>query len=253
MKKARDPLFVFGYVVLLAVLTGFAALLFAGCDTPDSLYKKGVALIEEGKSAEAIPVFDKLIKKDPANKYAYFYRGAAYGYIGEHEKAIADFTVDINAENGNIASYVNRASNYAVTKNYQNAVADYSKYIEKWDGVIEAYVYYNLGYSYMMLNRPSNGFSYMAKAIEMEPDNILFLTTRGDMYRATGDYQKAIADYNRVLKIEPNNELASANKQLVQDEYEKQRSQDFWNYVSPFINNQMQNALDQQNRRLNSR
>ncbi len=87
--------------------------------------------------------------------------------------------------------------------NCAKAIEDYSKAIEL--NPIFPEVYNNRAYTYMMLEQYDQAFLDLDKAIELRPDYVNALMNRGDIYNFYYkiDRQRAIADYDRVLRIDP--------------------------------------------------
>lgn len=55
------------------------------------LLQQATELAKQGRAAEAIPLFDKIIAEDPDNRIAYLNRGSAHGQSGNFEQALKDF------------------------------------------------------------------------------------------------------------------------------------------------------------------
>ena len=46
-----------------------------------------------------------------------------------------------------------------------------------------------------------------SQTIELQPDNYVYLRTRGDIYFELGNYNQAIADYSRLIELQPTDDL----------------------------------------------
>jgi tetratricopeptide (TPR) repeat protein len=57
----------------------------------------------------------------------------------------------------------------------------------------------------------------LSKAIENDPDNIELLTFRADIFYKLQNFPQSIDDLNRILSIEPNNEIATQKLSLIND------------------------------------
>ena len=71
----------------------------------DQMLQNATELAKQGRTAEAIPLFDQIIKDDPKNKTAYLNRGSAYGQSGEFEKALGDFKSALALDPGAARTY----------------------------------------------------------------------------------------------------------------------------------------------------
>lgn len=65
--------------------------------------------------------------------------------------------------------------------------------------------------------RVDEALAELSKAIENDPENIELLTFRADIFYKTQDFPNAIDDLNRILAIDPNNEIASQKLSLIND------------------------------------
>lgn len=68
-----------------------------------------------------------LIERDPKDHTAYYYRGLAYGVMGDVERAIADYAQAIALNPNDAAAYESRGRAYASKGDYANALADVTK------------------------------------------------------------------------------------------------------------------------------
>ena len=119
------------------------------------------------------------------------------------------------------------ANDYFLLGNYNydkgdcaQAITDYTYAISLNQNFAEAYN--NRAYTYMMQNDYVNAIPDLNKAIEIRPNYINALRNRGDIYNFYYqiDYQKALADYNKViiLGVDPK-EMGICNHRLLA--YEK--------------------------------
>jgi tetratricopeptide (TPR) repeat protein len=81
------------------------------------------------------------------------------------------------------------------------AIADYTRAIERNPKFAEAYN--NRAYTYMVQHNYSAALPDLDKAIELRPDYVNALMNRGDIYNYYYEinYNRAVADYDRILQI----------------------------------------------------
>jgi tetratricopeptide (TPR) repeat protein len=118
---------------------------------------------------KAIAEFTQVIRLDPNNAIAYYWRGFSYRHMKDYKKAIADYTEAIRINPNDSNAYNNRGVAYNEKKDYKKAIADYTE------------------------------------AIRLNPNNANAYSNRGISYHWLRDYTKAIADYTVALRFEPNN------------------------------------------------
>ncbi len=68
--------------------------------------------------------------------------------------------------------------------------------------------YYNLGYIYLLQNNYQNSISALDQSIELNDESPLALTLSAEVRRLNLDEEGSKADYDKVLKISPNNHNA---------------------------------------------
>lgn len=89
-------------------------------------YQRGVALLDVGEYAAAVPQFDRAVALDAQFAQAYWGRGDAWMSLGEYETAVADFSRVIAMHPKTFPSiYVYRAAAYTQLGDYAAAIADY--------------------------------------------------------------------------------------------------------------------------------
>jgi tetratricopeptide (TPR) repeat protein len=104
------------------------------------------------------------------------------------------------------------AQDYIALGNYayeqgscDHAIASYTRAIELNPAFAEAYN--NRAYVYMVKKDYAAALPDLDRALELRPDYVNALMNRGDIYNYyyAIDYERAVADYDRVLSIDPNN------------------------------------------------
>ncbi len=89
-------------------------------------YQRGVALLDAGSYAAAIPEFDRAVALDDQFAQAYWGRGDALMSLGRYETAAADFSRVIEMHPKTFPSvYLFRAAAYTQLGDYAAAIADY--------------------------------------------------------------------------------------------------------------------------------
>jgi len=87
--------------------------------------------------------------------------------------------------------------------NCDQAIADYSRAIELNPKLAEAYN--NRAYVHMVKKEYGAALGDLNQALQLRPDYVNALMNRGDIYNYyyAIDYQRAVADYDQVLRIDP--------------------------------------------------
>ena len=146
--------------------TAFDKGIVARPNDPHVLSKRGAALIELGKPAEALADAEAALAVDPANFQARIVKAQALARLGDHAQAERLFD-DLVAQSPEPYVYVRRAYAHIIGGRYARALADY-------DALLKS-----------------------------DPENASLHYARGEAYRGMGELAKAFADYDKALLIDP--------------------------------------------------
>lgn len=78
--------------------------------------------------------------------------------------------------------------------------------------------YLQRGLAYNHLEEYDKALADFAKVIELDPNNVDAYNFRGTMYFRLGDYERALADYNEAMKLNPDYALLYFNRGYVKVE-----------------------------------
>ena len=138
----------------------------ADVKTP-SWVEKGVALVMEGKYADAIEAFNKAIEQNPKDAVAYNNRGAAYGQMGNYKQQIEDSNKALQINPKDAVAYNNRGVAYGELGNYEQEVDDCTKAIDLNPKL--AVAYYHRGLAYHKLGNRKQAIKDKSKAYSLNP------------------------------------------------------------------------------------
>jgi tetratricopeptide (TPR) repeat protein len=132
-------------------------------------FDKGMRLIMENRSDEAIKAFSKAIADDPYYLEAYGQRAILYAKKLQIDKSITDFNAIIKIKPNAARAYAGRGVVYSRTGQHKKAVADLTKALEFHPNIPTArlaMVYASLGRSYRALGDRSKAMVSFQKACE---------------------------------------------------------------------------------------
>ena len=178
--------------ITLIVLIGLTSWGLAGTLTEQQYIDAGKAEYPRGNYDGAIYLFTAGLELNPDNPGLYNDRGLCYFAAGDKEKAIDDFSKAIELNPDFAEAYYNQGLVY-FKKEKDKAIADFSKAIELDPNFVDAY--YQRGLTY------TAGIHHYSK-LPAEP----WPTDMEDRY------ERALADFNKVLELDPNYVLAYAGK-----------------------------------------
>ena len=220
---------------------GFFKAFFAMFGCSPTNYKNNLrinTMENQLKTQETIAAIEELntaIQLDPDNFKLYDQRAHLYYEIGEYKKSAQDCTKVIQLCPWDVSAYTNRANLYRTCLNdYQSAIADYDKILQIQQQSIAA-TYSKRAACYVAIRQldkakvdfdkaiqyhPENSRLYVERAwslgerdeyekaiamledtIEENPHDTVNLDSLGTMKMKSGQYEKALADYARIMAI----------------------------------------------------
>jgi tetratricopeptide (TPR) repeat protein len=163
----------------------------------DAYNQRGIAFRRNGDFARAISDQSKAIEIKPTFARAYNSRGFAYQQQKDYDRALADYNKAIELDPGYAVAYFNRAITYGQTDDTNRAIADLKQAIKLGGGDID-YVF-----DTVKPTEHSQIVSLFTKAIERDAKDAAAHYSRGLLYAAVDEPQRAIADYNQAIEINP--------------------------------------------------
>ncbi len=182
-----------------------------------SVYNRGQAYRNLGKYKEAIADYTRYLElapDDPENYLVYHNRGVCHNAEGDYSSAIADFDQALsqnstysqtNLERGN--AYLSRAQ----SGDNERALSDANIYISANANEAEGYIL--RGKAYSALGKTQDALNDMNKAIAIDPSGQNYCE-RGRVFHDSGQYDKAIGDYDKVLTLMPEDGNTYYNRAL---------------------------------------
>jgi Tetratricopeptide repeat/TPR repeat len=147
---------------------------------------EGYALIQSKQYDEAIDSLNKSIESSPKSPLPYYYRGYAYLKKADYNRATVDFEKSISLDPNLSDAYAGLALAQLELKDYEAAVGAATRAIML--NARDASSYYNRGVAYSNLK----------------------------------DYEKAYADFDEAAKLDPTNQDARKNRDLLIEKLGKQ-------------------------------
>lgn len=165
----------------------------------------GTRYLDEGMYFEAYEAFKQAVLFFPNNQNLYYYIGICAGYIANKE-------LDYNATGG--LDSATKKMNYLklAESSFLTSLEIDSRYFRSM---------YALGVLYVFqLNDPNSAIPYLERFLEVQKRDTDGMFVLANAYYMTSEFDKAIALYDQIIKINPNEQKtadAQRNKKAVLD------------------------------------
>ena len=189
-------------------------------------YKRGSAYYQLGYNAQAISDYTKVIELKANFEDVYEERGYLFDLAGEHEKAVADLTTAIKLSPHKARPYYFLISSYIYSgtaeaadsairiyeqflSNVGDSAADSASRIQLKEMMAE--MYFCRGIDEQNKGEYDKAIADYNKVIELVPAAEEGYNSRGNVLKAIGEYEKAINDFETAIKLFPKSEKAYIN------------------------------------------
>ncbi|MEO1437080.1 MAG: tetratricopeptide repeat protein, partial [Bacteroidota bacterium] len=231
--------------VLYGIFGVYVLALVAGSFQRSNVWQNSIDLFTD--------VIDKAEAKEgtrsPYLSVAYNNRGIAYKDNQQYDLASADYQKAVNVNPSDAKSYTNLGNIKFLNQDYNGAIQDYSKAIEMEDLTgssyssrgaayamqgqyelaavdleaalkIDAYhvdALRNLSMVHYYRQRLDEGITIADRYFQLRPGDADMVNLYGLMYFQKGDNQRALAEFNRSIQMNPNSGTFYVNRALVHE------------------------------------
>lgn len=161
------------------------------------LRQRSLAKAQMGYYDEAIALFTQLIERNPLNAMDYSNRGLTYFQSGRSAEAFADYSRAIELNPRLDRAYNNRANYYAAQGHYLEAILDYDVALDLNPANASAWI--NQGITFRDLKMYQRAIESFDLALHLGRLEGHIYAERGRTYHLCGDWNCAIADYQRAI------------------------------------------------------
>lgn len=187
--------------------------------------QRGVTAYQSGEFDKAIEHFKKAIELDEKNPKAYLFLGISKIGKNEYDNAIIDLNKAIAMDKEYADAYYMRALCHYEKNDFKSAISDVSKAIAKIEYTPEEFKEYEafylralIKYDLRDLEGAIEDFSY---SIEKNDEFFSAYLYRGQAYENLNMINKAVEDYEMVLRLDPENEYKKELSQFVIENSDK--------------------------------
>lgn len=162
----------------------------------------GNALVQSGKYAEAIEVFEKhVLPLNDKHQPALISLGDAYFLLGNLEKAKAEYTLAIENDPLDSTAHYKMAKTYSVLKKPEEAKKHFGEAVRLFPDFPEARA--ELATLQVEGNEYAPALQNFQRSIELKPDNALVQYNYGRLLLITGNQAKAVEHLREATKLNP--------------------------------------------------
>jgi len=159
--------------------------------------QRALSEARNGNYTEAIALFDELLLANPYSARDYNNRGLVYFQSGHLEAALADYNQALLLNPYLDGAYNNRANYYAAIGLYLEAILDYDAALDLNPDNSRAWI--NQGITFRDLQMFERAIESLEAALTLGQLESHVYAERGRTYHLRGDWNCAIADYQRAL------------------------------------------------------
>ncbi len=173
-----------------------------------------------GDKEKALADFDKAIQLGFVESHAFTSRGMFQAAAGQLDAAIADFGKAIEKDPKDEVPHINRAAVYLTQNKLDEALADYDAAVNLQPK--KAGNYHQRAVAHKLKGNDKEAMLDFNKALEIDPKHVPALLGRGLLWFAHDKHERAVADFDAVIAFSPKSAVAynnrGYNKQLLGDE-----------------------------------
>lgn len=174
-----------------------------------SLRQKALAEAQQGNHTEAIALLSYLIDQNPNSASDYSNRGLVYFQSGAAAAALADYDRAIELNPRLDSAYNNRANYYAAQGQFLEAILDYDIALDLNPTNVRAWI--NQGITFRELEMYDRALESLELALCLGRLEGHVYAERGRTYHLRGDWNCAVADYQRALAALPQSNITERN------------------------------------------
>jgi tetratricopeptide (TPR) repeat protein len=158
---------------------------------------RGEIFREQGQFEKAIEAFTRVLELQPGMDLALIRRAEAYFFADKLDEALADVDAVLKDHPELALAHGLRAQVLAGKHKLGEAISEMKMLVDELPGQPDVRMHLALYY------QPREAIAVYGEVLEIDGDNYLALRSRGDAQLTVGDHAAAIADFDRALKLEP--------------------------------------------------
>lgn len=171
-----------------------------------------------GDYDRAIASWTEAIRVSPDDAYLYnFYmrRGNALAAKREYARALADYNEAIRLNSRSPAAYGNRGNLYRAMREYDRSLEDFNRAIWLRDRSQTASLLHNRAATYQAKGDLDRAIADYDELLKYHSYNAMTLNNRGMILRQKGEHDRALADFNEAVRLDPSKGMYYMNRGML--------------------------------------
>jgi tetratricopeptide (TPR) repeat protein len=182
-------------------IADFDAAIKVDPNQPESYEARGLAQAMTQDLDGALESFNKVIELEPNSPSALVQRARVRATKGDIPGAVVDVEQSMKLRPGSVQALLLHANLLGTQGKFETALSELNVLRQVMPDNVE--LLYQLGIMYQADHQPKKALEALDHLLAQEPQNSLALRGRADAYLNLGQQDKAIADYEEALKIDP--------------------------------------------------
>jgi tetratricopeptide (TPR) repeat protein len=170
----------------------------------------GMALDRTGKSVEALPCFDRAIAADPKFSDALANKGDALSALGRFREAVKSYDQALGLDPQNVFAWLNRAAALFATRDYEKALESSDRALAIEPGNALAMI--NRARTLGALNRTAEEADCLRKLVAADPGMLEAKLMLGSALLRLKQFNEALAQFDAALASDPKTLSATVGK-----------------------------------------
>jgi tetratricopeptide (TPR) repeat protein len=179
----------------------------------DAWHRLGVAVYQQGRHLEAIPLIARAIELAPGDPAMYCHLGAAQGSAGELAAAVESFHQALSIDSADPQAWFNLAAALAQLDRPAEAIDGYQRALQAKPDFVQAW--FNLGNVLRDSARNDEAIYAYEQAVHFVPDYAEAYNNLGSLFQRFGRLSEATAALRQALRAQPNYPRAKNNLAVV--------------------------------------
>jgi tetratricopeptide (TPR) repeat protein len=201
MSKLRYPIFILGFILILAGCEGSAEdpVIPRGVTDPEELTQRAFQKQEIGAFEEAIEILNKAVEIDPKFVPAHFRMGSVYEEWDQRKEAIAAYQNALALDPNHMDARLGLASVYGKSLKNELAILEYEEAAKLKPTDPE--IHFKIALEYWYLQKIPETAKHYRKVIALNPDHLQAHLNLASVYERMKEWDKSLKEIAISLQL----------------------------------------------------